>query len=96
MRCLILGALVVIASTGCGGPSGDPRPELRKEESVQRSATDEAAIRSYNAKFSADAVETCVRAFDDDNLQEHAQVNKPSSADLADFLCSCVGASPCL
>lgn len=95
MRCLILGALVVIASTGCGGPSGDPRPELR-QESAARSKADEAVIRMYSAKFSADAVETCVRAFDDDNLQEHAQVNKPRSADLADFLCSCVGASPCL
>jgi hypothetical protein len=97
MRCLILGALVMIASAGCGGPSGNPelRSDLRKE-SAARSQTDEAAIRKYRAAFGEDAVDTCVRVFDEDNLREHEQVDKPSSADLAAFLCSCVGASTCL
>ena len=101
MRCLVLGALVLIASAGCGGPSGNPdlrdnNPGARKES--PRSAAEEAAIQAYSAAFSAAAVETCVAAFDagDGNLSEHAQVDKPSSGDLAAFLCSCLGASECL
>jgi hypothetical protein len=102
MRCLVLGALIVITYTACGGPSDEPvgmRPPetgLRQDSSM-RSSVDQAAIRKYSAAYGEDAVDTCVRVFDNDNvLQEGLPFQKPRHADLAAFLCSCVGASTCL
>ena len=102
MRCFVLGALIIITSTACGGPSDEPvdmrRPQtgLRPDSSM-RSSGDEAAIRKYRASYGEDAVDTCVRVFDNDNgLQEGLPFQKPGHPDLAAFLCSCVGASTCL
>jgi hypothetical protein len=99
MRCLVLGALVLIASTGCGGPSDgpemrSPQTDLRKEWDA-RSSADQAAIRKYSAKFSADAVETCVRAYDNEAPPPGWPVYKPH-LDLAEYLCTCVGLTTCL
>lgn len=107
MRCLILGALIIVATTACGGPSegpvdmrkSSPVDAARKEQpgDLQRTQSQRDAIRAYSAAFSADAVDTCVRAFDDENLRDELQpVDKPSSADLRAFLCACVAAQPCL
>ena len=93
MRCLVLGALIVVTFTGCGGPGYEP-PELRNE-SAARSETDRAAIRKYARTFGEDAVDTCVRAYDQDASPTGSPVYKPRG-DLAGFLCSCVGAPSCL
>jgi hypothetical protein len=94
MRCLVLGALIVVTFTGCGGPGYEP-PELRSEPAA-RSQTDREAIRKYALAFGEDAVDTCVRAFDEDNLAGQAPVGRARFAGLPAFLCSCVGASTCL
>jgi hypothetical protein len=102
MRCLILGALVLIASTGCGGPSDEPvdtsspRTDLRMELAA-RSTVDQAAIRRYLAAFNEEAVNSCVIAFDDENASAvGSPVQKPRYADLAGYLCNCLKVRTCL
>jgi hypothetical protein len=100
MRCLILGALVLIASAGCGGPSENPDlrgniPTARKSAPTL-DAAQSAVARRYALVFGEDAVDSCVAAFEDDNLVDHSEVDKPSAGDLAAFLCNCVHADTCL
>ena len=98
MRCLFVGALILIASAGCGGPSESP--DLRLENPGARTQTPDlvqsAIARRYALVFGEDVVDACVATFVDDNLVDHAQIDKPSAADLAAFLCSCVHADTCL
>jgi len=99
MRCLFAGVLILIASAGCGGPSENPElrsniPGARKEAPSE--LLQSAVARRYALVFGEDVVDACVAAFADDNLSDHAQIDKPSSADLAGFLCSCVHADTCL
>jgi hypothetical protein len=98
MRCLLVGALILIASAGCGGPSESPdvRPEIPAARPEAPDLIQSAIARRYALVFGEDVVDACVTTFVDDNLVDHAQVDKPSSADLAAFLCSCVHADTCL
>ena len=97
MRCLIVGALVLIASAGCGGSPDNPdmrRSDVRPQE--VRSQEDEAALQKYIAAFGESAVDTCVRAYDAEvAAAQLSPISKPNR-DLAGYLCACTGAVPCL
>jgi hypothetical protein len=90
--------LILIASAGCGGPSESPdaRPEIAAARPEAPDLIQSAIARRYALVFGEDVVDACVATFVDDNLVDHAQVDKPSAADLAAFLCNCVHADTCL
>jgi hypothetical protein len=98
MRCLFVGALILIASAGCGGPSGSPdaRPEVPVVRSEVADLAQSAIARRYALVFGEGAVDSCVAAFLENDLVDHAEIDKPSEADLAAFLCNCVRADTCL